>query len=144
MKARVGELRQQSALAESDRPVIIISDDEALKELLAGRRLEVVEFYPDTTDGDGKWGGTFKIKVALQKPVESARDLHQRDAKRMNLGRMSPLLKTTPITRGDVGKYFVVSTDGQSARIVTGEEFAKIGIDEFDSWIDIGEFDINQ
>lgn len=75
---------------------------------------------------------------------EPVSDLHRRDAKRMNLGRTSPLLKTTPITLGDVGKYFVVSVGGQSARIMTGEEFAKIGVDEFDSWIDIGEFDVNQ
>lgn len=68
MKARVGELRQQSALADSDRPVIIISDDDELKGLLGARKLRVVEFYPDTTDGDGKWNSTFKIKVAIDKP----------------------------------------------------------------------------
>lgn len=68
MKANVGELRQQSALADADRPVIIISDDERLKEILGGLKLRVVEFYPDTTDGDGKWCSTFKIKVAIDKP----------------------------------------------------------------------------
>lgn len=82
--------------------------------------------------------------VNTEDPTVSVSDLHRRDAKRMNLGRMSPLLKTMPITRSDVGKYFVVSVDGQSARIMTGGEFARIGVDEFDSWIDIGEFDINQ
>ncbi len=68
MKANVGELRQQSALADADRPVIISSDDEELKTLLGTRKLRVVEFYPDTTDGDGKWNSTFKIKVAIDKP----------------------------------------------------------------------------
>ncbi len=68
MRANVGELRQQSALADADRPVIIISDDEELKVLLGGRKLRVVEFYPDTTDGEGKWNSTFKIKVAIDKP----------------------------------------------------------------------------
>ena len=68
MRANVGELRQQSALADADRPVIIISDDEELKVLLGGRKLRVAEFYPDTTDGEGKWNSTFKIKVVIDKP----------------------------------------------------------------------------
>lgn len=59
--ATVGDLRSQSALAESQRPVIVVTDDDDLKELISS--LEVVEVYPDTTDGQRNWNSTFKIKV---------------------------------------------------------------------------------
>lgn len=65
MKANVGTLRQQSALCEAERPVIVITDDEKLQRLLNGRKLTVVEFYPDTTGGDGESNSAFKVKVAL-------------------------------------------------------------------------------
>lgn len=67
MDINVGALRQQSAFADSKTPLIVICDDEALKKLLDGIRLEVVEFYPDTTDGNGNWKSSFKIKVAIAK-----------------------------------------------------------------------------
>lgn len=67
METNLGSLRQRSAFADSKTPVIIISDDEALKKLLSGKKIEVVEFYPDTTDGNGQWNSSFKIKVALTK-----------------------------------------------------------------------------
>jgi hypothetical protein len=66
MEANVGTLRQQSALCDADRPVIAITDDENLRILLGGRKLQVVEFYPDTTDGDGEFNSTFKVKVSLE------------------------------------------------------------------------------
>lgn len=53
----VGDLRQRTALSNANNPVIIISDDKDLPDL------EVVEVYPDTVDGKGHWGSTFKIKV---------------------------------------------------------------------------------
>lgn len=65
MKTNVGELRRQSALEDSDTPVIVITGGEKLEKLLNGKRLKVVEFYPDTTDGEGKWNSAFKIKVVL-------------------------------------------------------------------------------
>lgn len=141
MKANVGELRQQSALADADRPVIIISDDERLNELLGGLKLRVVEFYPDTTDGDGKWNSTFKIKVAIIEVEESAGGLHRRDAKRMKLGRRS-IMKETPIASADVGKIFVA--DGKTGRIMTRDTFLALPIDSYDCWEEIGEFDVNQ
>lgn len=67
MDINVGSLRQQAAFADSKTPVIAICDDEALNRLLQGQKLEVVKFYPDTTDGDGNWTGSFKIKLALAK-----------------------------------------------------------------------------
>ncbi len=66
METNVGTLRQQSALSAADRPVIIITDDAKLEKLLGGKRLKVVEFYPDTTDFDGAWRATFKVKVTLE------------------------------------------------------------------------------
>ena len=59
MNTNVGSLRQQTALSSSNRPVIIVSNDPELMDL------EAEEFYPDTTNGDGRMivGGTFKIKV---------------------------------------------------------------------------------
>lgn len=66
MEANVGTLRQQSALCDAERPVIAITGDEKLQTLLGGRSLRVVEFYPDTTDGEGNRNSTFKIKLALE------------------------------------------------------------------------------
>lgn len=143
MKARVGELRQQSALADSDTPVIVISDDTVLNELLSGRKLTVVEFYPDTTDGDGKWNGTFKIKVAIAEAEESAGDLHRRDAKRMKM-RGRSVMKTVPIAATDVGKIFVVSIDGKTGRIMPRDAFLTLPIESYDCWEEISEFDFNQ
>ena len=48
MKKDVGTLRQQTALADTDQPIIISSDDPELSEFLAGRELVVVDFYPVT------------------------------------------------------------------------------------------------
>jgi hypothetical protein len=57
MRTTVGSLRQQTALTDQDTPVVIVSDDDSLKDL------QVVEFYPDLTDPGGKWVRTFKVKV---------------------------------------------------------------------------------
>lgn len=66
MKTNVGELRQQSALQGADHPVIAIPGrDSELAKLLGGRRLKVLKFYPDTTNGEGQWENTFKIVVDL-------------------------------------------------------------------------------
>lgn len=67
-----GELRAQSAYSDAKRPVVIVTEDEELKKMLLDRgvRLVVTQFYPDTTDAEGKFsnpGGTFKIAVALGK-----------------------------------------------------------------------------
>lgn len=67
MDINVGSLRQQTALSDSERPIIIVTDDEYLQDLLGSRKLEIVEFYPDHTDANGKWNPTFKIKVELKK-----------------------------------------------------------------------------
>jgi hypothetical protein len=60
----VGDLRQQSALSDSDRPVIIVSDDKKLPPL------EIVEVYPDTVDETGLDIPTFKIKVKRKENEE--------------------------------------------------------------------------
>jgi len=61
----VGGMRQQAAYSDSDRPIVIVSDDPDIKEL----DLEVVETYPDTTDQYDTFpnGGTFKIKIRKKK-----------------------------------------------------------------------------
>lgn len=69
MNANVGELRQQSAFADSDEPVIVVTEDEELIRLLAGSKLRVVEFYPDTTNNGSGWMPTFKVSIALVHPV---------------------------------------------------------------------------
>ncbi len=66
MDANVGELRAQAAYTDSQTPVIVITDDEELRKLLGGRKLVVAEFYPDTTDGDGHFNRSFKVKVRIQ------------------------------------------------------------------------------
>lgn len=126
---RKGLLEQHPWLAEIDVSVVTTKNHESW-----------------LADQVAKYGERHPVAplVNTEDTTVSVSDVHRRDAKRMSPGRTSPLLKTTPIKLSDVGKYLVVSPDGQSAQIVTGEEFAKIGVDEFDSWSDIGEFDVNQ
>lgn len=66
MEARVGKLREQSALCHAEQPLIIVTEDDGLGELLRGKRLEVVRVYPDT-EGAGIRGHdpSFKIEVKL-------------------------------------------------------------------------------
>ncbi len=59
MEANVGSLREQSALCDADRRLVIVSDDPEVKALC----LQVVKVYPDTTDEHGRYVSTFKIKV---------------------------------------------------------------------------------
>ena len=66
MKTNAGTLRQQSALLDADTPIIIVTEDKELRKFLQGRNIKVVEFYPDTTDGEGNFNRTFKIKVAVE------------------------------------------------------------------------------
>lgn len=60
----VGALRQQSALCDADRPIVLVSSDPLVQALL--NQLEVVRVYPDTTDQNRSFdnGGTFKIEVS--------------------------------------------------------------------------------
>jgi hypothetical protein len=45
----VGDLRQQSALCK----------------LLGGKKIVALRCYPDTTDENGKWNSTFKIRAVV-------------------------------------------------------------------------------
>ena len=65
MNIEVGPLRQQTACADCNLPVVVVTHDEDLQELLDGRKLEIVEFYADAKDASGKWNPTFKIVVRL-------------------------------------------------------------------------------
>lgn len=57
----VGKLRQQTALSEADRRVVLVTKNEKLLPLV--KQARVVRCYPDTTDENGNWNGTFKIEV---------------------------------------------------------------------------------
>lgn len=57
----VGHMRQQSALVDADTPIILVTKNEALKVLI--KNVKVVRVYPDTTDAEGNWTGTFKVEV---------------------------------------------------------------------------------
>ncbi len=64
----VGKLRQQSALCDSDRRVVLVAScmDPDIAEILS--KLEVVCFYPDTTDENHSFDeSTFKIEVGRKK-----------------------------------------------------------------------------
>jgi hypothetical protein len=64
-KFTVGELRQQSALRESQRILVPVLSPE-LKQVLGTIKIRIVEAYPDTTDQEGSWNSVFKIKLALE------------------------------------------------------------------------------
>lgn len=66
MKTTVGELRFQTAHCGGDRPVVAVVSDGELRELLGDRKIIVAGFYPDTTDADGHFNATFKIRLALE------------------------------------------------------------------------------
>lgn len=53
----VGDLRQQAALSDADRAVIIVTDDKDLPPM------KVTSVFPDTVDEHGNWRPVFKIKV---------------------------------------------------------------------------------
>lgn len=57
----VGDMRHQSAFQDSDTPVVLVSKNRAVAQLLKG--LKVVRVFPDTTDPEGRWAGVFKIEV---------------------------------------------------------------------------------
>lgn len=61
MSNTVGAMRQQSALCNADREIVLVTDDETLSQLVAS--LVVEKTYPDTCDEFGNWRSTFKIKV---------------------------------------------------------------------------------
>ena len=60
-KNTLGALRQQAALSDADKRIIIVSNNPAIQKL----DLQMISTYPDTVDNDGKWidGGVFKIQV---------------------------------------------------------------------------------
>jgi hypothetical protein len=58
----VGEIRQQTALSDADRRVVLVTKNEELLSLV--KKARVVRCYPDTTDECGNWNATFKIEVA--------------------------------------------------------------------------------
>lgn len=67
MEINVGELRKQTAYCERERRIVLITKNAKFPELAnLVKRLRIVEFYPDTTDEDGKWTTpTFKIVVEI-------------------------------------------------------------------------------
>ena len=60
----VGNLRQQSALVNSDERVALILSPE-LQKIFGAVQIELVRCWPDTTDENRQWNATFKIQVAL-------------------------------------------------------------------------------
>lgn len=65
----VGKMRQQSALCDADRRVVLVASsmDPDIAKILS--QLEVVRFYPDTTDENHSFSEpTFKIEVG-RKPI---------------------------------------------------------------------------
>ena len=61
---KVGGMRQQAAYSDSDRPIVIVSNDPSVEQM----DLEVVRTFPDTTDQFGHFvkGGTFKVEVRMK------------------------------------------------------------------------------
>ncbi len=58
----VGKLREQSALCDARQRVVLISSDPLVSAILAN--LEVIDFFPDTTNENGSFNEpTFKIRV---------------------------------------------------------------------------------
>ena len=67
MSTNVGDLRSQTALCASDNLIEIVPHSECSPELAEiVRSLEVIQVFPDTVDGRGRWTPTFKIKVRLR------------------------------------------------------------------------------
>lgn len=60
-EATVGDLRQQTALCNADRRVVLVQrlSDGSCK----ATSYRVVSVYPDTTDEHGKWISSFKIEI---------------------------------------------------------------------------------
>jgi hypothetical protein len=61
IELNVGEMRAQCAYKSADTKVQLVSKDPELGRMLSN--LRVVCAYPDTTDAQGNWIGTFKIEV---------------------------------------------------------------------------------
>jgi hypothetical protein len=58
----VGRLRQQSALCDSERRVVLVSSDPEVLKIL--HTLQVEHFFPDTTNEHGSFDEpTFKIRI---------------------------------------------------------------------------------
>jgi len=61
-RATVGLIRQQSALCDADRRVVLVSSDPEVSRILA--QLEITDIFPDTTNERGSFSEpTFKIRV---------------------------------------------------------------------------------
>lgn len=60
----VGQLRQQSALCDADRRVILVQRNRDGK--LVRTPYRVVRCYPDTTDEHGNFNSTFKLEVEVE------------------------------------------------------------------------------
>ncbi len=59
--SNVGDLRRQTAIADSNVPVILACKDPSVRALLDS--LEIVNVYPDQSDDHGNFTSTFKIEV---------------------------------------------------------------------------------
>lgn len=77
----LGTLRTQTAYANAQTPVIIVSKDPDIRAL----DLQVMEVYPDTTDAEGERvpTGTFKLKIVrkckgIKTPMEEAMKIRER------------------------------------------------------------------
>ena len=57
----VGTVRQQTALCNADRRVILIPGPK-LAMVLGTRRIILKSCYPDTIDENREWNSTFKIE----------------------------------------------------------------------------------
>lgn len=124
---RQGILAQHPWLAEIDVSVVTTKNHES--------------WLIDQVAQRGEWHPVAPL-VNTEDPTMTVSDLHRRDARRMK--SRHPLMKSVPISASDVGKIFVASIDGQSARIMPRAEFLRLPVDSFDCWEEISEFDVNQ
>lgn len=51
--------------------------------------------------------------------------------------------KGMKITKGDIGKFFIITDNGREAKIITQDEISKMKPDQIDVWYHIGCFDID-
>ena len=64
----VGTLRQQTALADASRPLVLAAEDEESRALIG--QFEIVNAYPDMTNERGEFVSTFKIVVRARPAKE--------------------------------------------------------------------------